>query len=119
VAGEHYVADLADFAEGERRVVRVDNVEIGVFNVGGRFYALPNVCIHQRGPLCEGTVTGTLTASRADDWRPRWVREGEILRCPWHRLEFDLATGECLGYPGRRLRTYRVSVADGKVLLSV
>ena len=43
----------------------------GVFNIGGRFYGLPNVCPHQTGPLCAGRVaTGTLVADGESDWKP-------------------------------------------------
>ena len=58
---EVVVGRLADFPAGTHRVVEVDGREIGVFNIAGRFYGLPNLCPHQTGPLCEGrTVTGTL-----------------------------------------------------------
>ncbi|HYZ02318.1 MAG TPA: Rieske 2Fe-2S domain-containing protein, partial [Candidatus Binatia bacterium] len=50
---EHVVGELADFPEGTHRVVRVGNREIGVFNIRGRFYGLPNLCPHQTGPVCE------------------------------------------------------------------
>jgi nitrite reductase/ring-hydroxylating ferredoxin subunit len=45
----------------------------------------------------------------------RRVREGTILRCPWHQWEFDVTTGQNLANPGKRVRTYEVEVADGKV----
>ncbi|HLK16524.1 MAG TPA: Rieske 2Fe-2S domain-containing protein, partial [Fimbriimonadaceae bacterium] len=38
-------------------------------------------------------------------------REGEILRCPWHGWEFDLATGESVCDPqGYRVKKYPVAV---------
>ena len=45
------------------------------------------------------------------------VREGEILTCPWHGLEFDLTTGRCLANPRVRVRQYPVAVEDGLVKL--
>jgi 3-phenylpropionate/trans-cinnamate dioxygenase ferredoxin subunit len=119
MATDHFVADLADMPTGSRRIVHIGNLQIGVFNLDSRFFALPNVCIHQFGPLCEGRITGTLIATAASEWRPEWVQEGEILRCPWHSLEFDITTGRCLGYPGRRLRSYPVKVESGKVFVVV
>ena len=60
---EHVVGDISEFPEGSHRVVKVGRREIGVFNIAGRLYGLPNVCPHQTGPLCEGkTTTGTLVA---------------------------------------------------------
>ena len=119
MATEHYVADADDIAEGECLIVEVKGREIGVFNVGGRYYALPNICLHQKGPLCNGRVTGTMTASVDTEWKPQWVKEGEILRCPWHSLEFNITNGDCLAFPKRSIRTYDVKVASGKIILMV
>jgi 3-phenylpropionate/trans-cinnamate dioxygenase ferredoxin subunit len=116
---EHVVGPVADFPAGTHRVVKVRNLEIGVFNVAGRFYALPNVCTHQFGPLCAGTVSGTTACDAATGWRIAWVRAGEILTCPWHGLEFDLTTGRCLANPKVRVRQYPVAVENGVVKLTL
>jgi len=113
------VARVDDFAEGSRRVVRHGRLEVGVFRVGDRYYALPNVCAHQFGPLCEGQVTGTLIARAETAWRRTWVREGEILICPWHALEYDLTTGQCLAYPKVKLRQFAVRVEDEHVVVTI
>ena len=57
------VAKVADVPEGEHIVVEVRGREIGLFNVRGRYYALPNVCFHQNGPLCRGATSGTVVAN--------------------------------------------------------
>ncbi len=44
----HVVGNLSNFPEGSHRVVRVGRREIGVFNIGGELYGLPNVCPHRR-----------------------------------------------------------------------
>lgn len=116
---EIVLAEIEDFPAGTHRVVDVDGREIGVFNVDGRFYALPNLCPHQLGPLCAGRVSGTLAAKPETDWRPQWVHDGEIVTCPWHGLEYHVPTGQCLAYPEIRLRTYDVWVEDGAVKIRV
>jgi nitrite reductase/ring-hydroxylating ferredoxin subunit len=65
-------------------------------------------------------VSGTLAATAESGWKLEWVHEGEIVVCPWHSLEYNIMTGQCLAYPGRRLPTYRVRIEDGwiKVTLS-
>jgi nitrite reductase (NADH) small subunit len=114
------VGRLTDFPEGTHRVVRVGRREIGVFNIGGRLYGLPNLCPHQTGPLCEGRrATGTLVSDAASGWRPRWIMEGEIVVCPWHGLEYHVPTGRCLAYPEIQLRRYEVSVEGGDVVVSL
>ena len=112
---DYPVGPIAVFPPGTHRVVKVRNVELGVFNVGGQLYALPNICPHQYGPVCNGTVNGTTACNAATDWRFSWGRDGEILTCPRHGLEFDIATGQCLAPAKFRLRTYPVSVRDGEV----
>jgi 3-phenylpropionate/trans-cinnamate dioxygenase ferredoxin subunit len=111
----HVVAKVSEIPEGTHRVVKVGNREFGIFNVGGSFYALPNVCLHQAGPLCRGRLGDALTASAESDWQLRWDQRGEVVACPWHSLEFNVTTGRCLAYPNRSLRTFEV-VVDGQDL---
>jgi len=113
---EHVLGDLSDFPEGSHRVVRVGRREIGVFNIGGRLYGLPNVCPHQTGPLCEGRPPlGTLVARVEYDWKFEWVNEGEIVACRWYGLEYHVPTGKCLAFPNVKFRSYEVVVEDGEV----
>ena len=117
---ETVVGRLADFPAGSHKVVQIGRRRIGVFNIGGRFYGLPNVCPHQTGPLCQGRdTTGTLTADREGAWKPRWVMEGEVIACPWHGLEYHVPTGRCLAYPEITLRRYAVTVRGDEVVVTV
>jgi hypothetical protein len=45
------------------------------------------------------------------------VREGEIIRCPWHMWEFEIATGRCLVDPKARVKTYPVVIEEGQVVV--
>ena len=83
---EYFVAHEDELPDGARRIVTVRGVEIGVFNISGRYFALPNLCIHQWGPLCTGKIAGTLVAREENDWKLEWVKDGEILICPWHAM---------------------------------
>jgi nitrite reductase/ring-hydroxylating ferredoxin subunit len=113
---EHVVGDVSDFPADSHRVVTVGGRQIGIFNINGEFYGLPNVCPHQTGPLCEGKMTtGTLVANKENDWKFEWAHEGEIVSCPWHGLEYHVPTGRCLAFPNINLRRYEVVVEDGKV----
>jgi nitrite reductase/ring-hydroxylating ferredoxin subunit len=117
---EVVVGRPADFPDGTHRVVEVDGRRIGVFRIDGRFYALPNRCPHQGGPLCEGRgLTGTLVADEAGGWRPRWAMDGEVIACPWHGLEYHVPTGRCLAYPEIRLRHHEVTVRGDEVVVRV
>jgi nitrite reductase (NADH) small subunit len=106
-----------DLAAGERVICEVDGLSVGVFNVGGRLYALHNRCPHKGGALCRGPVTGTNLAT--SDFHYVYGRDGEILRCAWHGWEFEIATGRSLVDPRVRARTYPVEVDEGDVYVVI
>jgi nitrite reductase (NADH) small subunit len=115
-SAEYSVGRLADFPPGSRRIVQVGEREVGIFNISGTLYALPNICPHQTGPVCSGArLTGSLRSSAATAWQPEWVCDGEIIVCPWHGLEYHVPTGQCLAFPQIKLRRYPVLV-DGDVV---
>lgn len=116
---DHIIGPVEDFPPGTHRIVQLGRIEVGVFNVAGAFHALPNVCPHQFGPLCAGTVNGTTACTAATGWRFAWVRQGEIVTCPWHGIEFDIVTGQSLSSPRLRVRTYPVHVVDGLVTVTI
>ena len=117
-AKRHAVAKLADIPTGNCKIVRVPvhgrEIEIGVFNVGGRLVAYRNVCPHAGAPVCQGRVCGTTLPGRVGEYV--LAREGEILRCPWHGWEFDLLTGEHLVASGMKLRPYAVHTENLQAL---
>ncbi len=105
----YVVATVEEIPPGGRKIVEVAGRSIGVFNVGGEFFALRNRCPHQGGPLCLGRLGGFVTATTPGEYE--YSREGEILRCPWHGWEFDITTGRSIFNPHRmRVRTYEVTV---------
>jgi len=69
------VARTGEIAPGTVKVVRVDDVAIGVANVDGEFYAFADVCTHDGGPVAEGEL---------DDYQ---------IECPRHGARFDIRTG--------------------------
>jgi nitrite reductase/ring-hydroxylating ferredoxin subunit len=115
----HVVCAESDLPVGER-VIRAtgDGREIAVFNVDGEYVAVANYCVHAGGPVCEGRLSGMVTAD-PDEWEWGWDREGEILACPWHGWEFDVLSGEHLSDPSKRLVTYDVVVEDGDVIVEI
>ena len=51
---EQFVGKIAEFKDGDRRIVFAGDNEIGVFRHEGQFFAYSNFCLHQGGPACEG-----------------------------------------------------------------
>jgi nitrite reductase (NADH) small subunit len=114
---ERVVVDRVEsFPAGERRLVEAGGpAGIGVFNVGGRYYALRNICPHNQAPLCRGIVGPYVRSNGRGDFV--YSREGEILKCPWHEWEFDITTGRAVAVERLRVKTYPVAVEDGDVVL--
>jgi nitrite reductase/ring-hydroxylating ferredoxin subunit len=107
---EKFVAKLSEFQDGDRRIVFVGDNEIGVFRHGGEIYAYSNFCLHQGGPACEG-----LTIARVEErLRPDktsmglYFSEDEMhFVCPWHGMEYDMKTGECVSNRKLKLKKYK------------
>jgi nitrite reductase/ring-hydroxylating ferredoxin subunit len=104
-----------EFAPGDRRIIRIDGREIGVFRIDeDRFYAVRNRCPHQGGPLCLGRVTPRIVSERPGQYR---LAEGApLLACPWHGWHYDMATGQSSVGGDPNARSYPVSVEPGGVL---
>ena len=119
------VGTVDEIPPGRRKIVVPfrGKAGIGVFNVNGTLYALRNLCPHKQGPLCTGYVSGRMVTDRPPSASVdlaatlAYERDGEIIRCPWHLWEFEIATGRCLVDPRVRVKTYPVVVEDGQILV--
>ena len=110
------VAKASEVAPGTAKVVTVRGREIGIFNVGGEYFALANRCPHAGGPLCRGRIVALVQSEGPGHYA--LARHDEFLRCPWHGWEFDVRTGRSWCDPARmRLLNYAVSVEPGARLV--
>jgi nitrite reductase/ring-hydroxylating ferredoxin subunit len=109
---------LEDFPENEFRVLEIDGREIGIVRTGGGVFAVRNRCPHQGAAICAGFVTGTMRASAPQQFD--YADDASVVVCPWHRWEFELATGRAVGgISSKRLVTYPVEVVDGQVYVAL
>jgi nitrite reductase/ring-hydroxylating ferredoxin subunit len=115
--GRHVVARVDEIPPGGRKIVRLEGREVGVFNLNGDFHALKSSCPHQGARVCLGKIVGTALPSGVYEFR--YGREGQILRCPWHEWEYDIATGEAVHDPAVRVKTYAVEVTDDQVVVTI
>ena len=109
---EIFVAKASEFADGERRIVARDGLEIGVFRWQGAFYAYENLCVHQGGPACEGLIMHKVEDVLAPDrtWHGQTFSSDEVhFVCPWHGYEYDIKTGECAADRRLRLKSFEVT----------
>jgi nitrite reductase/ring-hydroxylating ferredoxin subunit len=95
------VANTSDLAPGKAMTVVVNGKDIALYNVAGKIYATDNTCLHQGGPLGEG------------------ILEGEIISCPWHMWEYNVRTGEKVGFSSIKLATYPVEVEGADIKVAV
>lgn len=116
------VCEASSIPEQGRKVVDVDGVEVGVFKLGGEFYAWLNQCPHLDGPVCQGKILPlALEAVGSDGTSSGRVFSPTEMNvvCPWHGYEFSIRTGE---HPtNRRIKMAKVpvTVRDGEVYVTV
>src|SRR5438874_463823 len=108
---EIFIGERGSLDAGARIFVEVDGIEIGVLEHQGELFAYENVCRHQGGPVCEGTVLGDDNVQLGE----RFSTESTHLICPWHGWEYDLRTGRCATDPALALRKYDVHERDGEL----
>ena len=92
------VVQAGELAPGSHRVVDADGAQIVVFNLGGEYYAIEDVCTHDGGQLTGGTI------------------EGEEIVCPRHGARFCIRTGAALTAPAYEpVATFPVRVENGVI----
>jgi nitrite reductase/ring-hydroxylating ferredoxin subunit len=103
-------------AEGTLRLLEIGGHVVGLAQVAGRLHALANRCPHRGAPICSGRIT---TAVEVRDGEPVLGAHAAILRCPWHKWEFDIASGRCVVDARLRVRTYAVWVEGDEIVVSL
>ena len=81
-----------DIPPGSIREFQVDGLTLAIANVGDKFYAVHNTCLHRGGPLGQGVV------------------DGNVVTCPWHGWQYDVTTGKISQNPAVGVDCYRVEV---------
>lgn len=111
---EHAIGRLDDFPDRKVVGVDVEGRRIGVLRKGGAIYAFSNRCPHHGGPMCSGSVSGTMFPSDPDEFD--YGLDGLVIKCPWHAYEFNVETGESVGGIIRsRLPIFHTEVREGQV----
>jgi 3-phenylpropionate/trans-cinnamate dioxygenase ferredoxin component len=98
------ICPVEDLPPGEKRLVELDDLEIGVFNCNGTLYAIEDRCSHDDGELLYGEFDPDECA----------------VECPRHGSRFDLKTGNPLNLPAYvPVDTFPVLVEDGVIRVEV
>lgn len=101
---------------GAIRVVDAGGHRVGLLWVGDELHAVADHCPHRGAPLC----TAGQVVPRLDLTDDGEIRRGgrPMVRCPWHKWDFDPRTGECPEKPTLRVRRYRVWLEGDDIVLS-
>jgi nitrite reductase/ring-hydroxylating ferredoxin subunit len=75
------VASGADIPDGTMKCVAVERTRVVLAHVGGRFYAISDICGHRNAPLSRGKLAG------------------HVVECPLHFAQFDVRTGKLVDGP--------------------
>ena len=95
---EKRVCSIEDIRNGEMKLFSVNDKEVVVANVDGKFYAFQQSCTHKGGSLDEGMLLG------------------KDVMCPLHGAQFDITSGRVTNGPATRdISTYKVQVKGNDV----
>ena len=107
------LANISDLAEGTVKKYQVEDKEVLIAKVEGKYYAAQNKCPHFGGDLSKGKLEGT------------------IVTCPRHSSQFNLTDGSVVRWlkgtglissigktlkPPQKLSTYQLK-ADGQDIM--
>ena len=84
---------------GTIREFQVEGKAIALANVGGKFYAINNTCLHRGGPLAEGQMNGN------------------VVTCPWHGWQYDVANGKLTMNPAVGVVCYPVEMRGDDIFV--
>ena len=112
----HIVCKESELLLGELKPFKAGDTSVLVYHLEDGFHATQSHCTHVFAPLARGKIV-----------------DGCRIRCPLHRAEFDIRTGDVDKWanfpPGiqllnavrgeKALKTYSVVVEDGNVVVEV
>jgi nitrite reductase/ring-hydroxylating ferredoxin subunit len=105
-------------ADDRITLCEVGGHRVGVIRVAGELHALADRCPHRGAPICSH---GELVAD-VSSYEPGADGDGAgatLLRCPWHKWDYDPATGICPVAPKFRVKRYHVWEDGGDVVVSL
>src|ERR1700674_1501621 len=94
-------AKTNEITPGTIREFHIEGKAIALANVGGKFYAINNTCLHRGGQLGQG------------------VMDGKMVTCPWHGWQYDVTTGRVGQSPAAGVDRYPVEVRGDEGFVNV
>ncbi|XUX00705.1 MAG: Rieske (2Fe-2S) protein [Dehalogenimonas sp.] len=95
-------ASTRDVPAGTMIGIESEGKSVLIANIGGKYYAINNVCTHMGCTLSNGTL------------------KGNQVQCPCHGSTFDVTTGELVHGPAKKPEpSYKVTVEGEKITVDV
>jgi len=94
-------AKMEEVPAGTIREFQLDGKTVALANVGGKLFAINNVCLHRGGPLGQGDLAG------------------QIVTCPWHGWQYDVTSGKLTTNPAIGVETYEVELRGDDIFVDV
>ena len=95
------VAKVSELLPGQSKTIVANGKEVGVYNVGGEFFCIDNMCPHAGGPIADGQI------------------EGEVVYCPYHMWPFNVKTGEATFNSNVCVQKFDCSVEGDTVFVEI
>jgi len=91
------IAKVGEIPEGEAKAFALNDKMVAVFNLGSKYLAISDTCLHMGASLSTGYV------------------EDEVVMCPWHAWRFCLNEGTWLDNPKTKVDSYEVRVEGDEI----
>lgn len=95
------VTKVGEIPEGSAAAYQVNGRTVAVFNDGGQYFAIDDVCPHTGGSLSSGDL-----------------KEG-VVTCPWHGWRFRIRDGTWCDNPRMKIDSFEVRVRGDEIQVRV
>ena len=101
-----YVGLSSEIPKGKSKSISIKdgknkkNINIAIFNISGRFYAISDSCAHKGGPLSKGFLNN------------------DIITCPWHGWKYSVKDGKSPHEGGDSVNSYKVKIVKDKLYVN-
>ncbi len=95
-------AEKTELGNGEKLFLEIDDYQIILFNIAGKFFAIGDLCSHDGAPLGEGEL------------------EWDVIVCARHGAHFSVQSGKALTLPAiEDIPAYPVKIDGDDVLIGI
>ena len=96
------IAKTDEISDGQMKGIKINEKNILVTNIAGKYYAMGAKCTHAGGDLSKGKM------------------DGNIVICPRHGAKFEIITGKPISGPAKQsVPIYQVKIQGKSILIDI